>query len=111
MYLVSMAGHPRRTPSPLGQAIARQLQEHLANREISQRQAALKADISPSQLSRYVRAISSPTIEEFLDICNAIGASPAAIISAAILDEKYNSPEEKAEAKLRMAQHFMQDMQ
>ena len=106
-----MTGHPRRTPGRQGSAIASELRQLLEDKEISARQLAGLADISPSQLSRYLRAISSPTLDELLDICNSLNVHPSSVIGRALIKEKFSNPEARAEATLRLAQDFIREIQ
>lgn len=79
-----MAGSPRRTPGPFGKEIASLIREQLARREMTQRDLSRQADISSTQLNNYVRGRKSPTIEEFIDICDVLMVRPEVLISTAL---------------------------
>lgn len=79
-----MAGHPRRTPGKVGAEIASLIREAIARRQITQKDVAIRADISTSQLSLYLRALRSPTVDEFHDLCVALQLRPEAILAQAL---------------------------
>lgn len=78
-----MAGSPRRRPGKLGKEVASILREHLARRQLTQRELSRRCDISLTQLNNYLRGIKSPTIEEYAEICDALIVRPEVVLGIA----------------------------
>lgn len=50
---------------------------------MTQRELARRADISSSQVNQYLRGLKSPTIEEFVDLCDALIVRPEVVLGLA----------------------------
>lgn len=83
MYGSSMAGSPRRRPGKLGEEVASILREHLARQQLTQRELSRRSDISSTQINQYLRGLKSPTIEEFVDMCDALIVRPEVVLGLA----------------------------
>ncbi|WP_367317787.1 helix-turn-helix domain-containing protein [Corynebacterium accolens] len=79
-----MSAGPRKSPDKVSLEVASLLREHMARRRMSQRHAARLTDISPSQISRYLRGDSSPNLHEYVIICDAIGVHPDTLLAQAL---------------------------
>lgn len=85
-----MVGHPRRTPGPRGKELAKVLRGELAKLQLTQRSIAEKTNISTSQLSLYLKGEKSPTIDEYIDICDCLGRNPGSFFYEALANLAYD---------------------
>lgn len=80
-----MSSQPRSRPAALGVEIAARLREALARRQVTQAELGSRVSISTSQISLYLRGKRSMSLDEFNNICMALGLSADEIFSQAFL--------------------------
>lgn len=74
----------RRTPEEYGEELARIMLDLAARASMSQRKLAAQAEMSLSQVNRYLNGAASPTITEFIQMCEVINVRPDKVFSQAI---------------------------
>lgn len=79
-----MSAGPRKPPQKVTLEVATLFREQIARRRISQADVARQADLSTSQMSRFLKGERSPNLDEFMDICDALGAHPEVLLAKAI---------------------------
>lgn len=79
-----MAGSPRRRPGVVGEEVAATLRAQLARQQGSQRALSAKCGVSSTQLNQYFRGLKSPTLEEFVDICDGMNLKAEKVLELAI---------------------------
>lgn len=96
---INMAGSPRRRPGAVGEEVAATLRAQLARQQDSQRALSARCGVSSTQLNQYFRGLKSPTIEEFVDICDGMNLRAEKVLELAIRRTENWRPDDEGLSK------------